>query len=391
MSATFSGYPRPDGSVGARNHVLVLPGGWECQQIVSMVSGTVTPNSSDTGTARTRRDRATIARVRTGLALNPNTFGVVALDTGIPDPDELAIGNLVDACRAAGKPVELIDTDGFDGIARGARAATRMVQAASSQRRVEAGAENLSVGVKCGASDPTSGVAGNPTVGRMFDRVVAAGGSALFSETTEVIGAEHELAKRCVSDEVRERFLSLVADQENMAAAAGQDIRTINPGPANITAGISTLEEKSLGAVHKAGSAPIAGVLDWAERPNGQGLYFMDSAASYSVVLPGLAGAGCNVVLFQVGGGGWNRSALTSGLGIVAPQLWVTGNPATAEKLADSIDFSAGAVFTEGRSIGELGDELFDLVLDTASGKLTRTEMLRFFDPVQYYLVDPAF
>ena len=391
MSTTFLGFPRPDGSAGTRNHVLILPGGWECQQIVNMVSGTVTPNSADLGVARTRRDRETIARMHIGLAMNPNVYGVVVVTGGGGKGAHMLNGlDAVDPCRAAGKPVEVIDCDGWDAIAGGSRSASRLVHSASALRREPADAANLRVGVKCGASDPTSGLAGNPSLGRMFDRVVEAGGTAIFSETTEVIGAEHELAERCVDPQVRRQFLELVSAHEEVARGVGQDIRTINPVPANIAAGISTLEEKSLGAVHKAGTAPIAGVLGYGERPPGPGLYFMDSSVSHSVVLPGLAGAGCNVVFFQLGGGGWARRTLTGGQGIVAPQMWVTGNPTTAERV-EGIDFSSGPVISDGRSIDDMGDELFQLVLEVASGRLTRTEMLRFFDPVQYYLPGPSF
>ena len=391
MSATFLGYPRSDGGAGTRNHVLVLPGGWECQQIVNMVDGTVTPTSADLGVARTRSDRETIARVHVGLALNPNVYAVVIVTGGGKINEGMLNGlHAEDPCRAAGKPVEIIDCDGWDAIAQGSRAAARLVHEASAQPRQEVDASNLQVGVKCGASDPTSGLVGNPSLGRMFDRVVEAGGTAIFSETTEVIGAEHELADRCVNPQVRKQFLDLIENHEEVARGVGQDIRTINPVPANIAAGISTLEEKSLGAVHKGGTAPIAGVLDYAERPAAPGLYFMDSSVSHVVVLPGMAGAGCNIVFFQLGGGGWSRRTLTGGQGIVAPQMWVTGNPTTAARVT-GIDFSSGPAISEGRSIEEMGDKLFELVLEVASGKLARTEMLRFFDPVQYYLPGPSF
>ncbi len=391
MSATFLGFPRPDGRAGTRNHILVLPGGWECQQIVNMVNGTVTPNSPDLGVARTRSDRDTIARMHIGLAMNPNVYGVVIVTGGAKQDDGMLNGlHALDPCRGAGKPVEIVDCDGWDAIAKGSRSAARLVHDASTQRREPVDAVHLRVGVKCGASDPTSGLAGNPSLGRMFDRVVEAGGTAIFSETTEVIGAEHFLAERCVNPQVRAQFLELIEGHEEVARGVGQDIRTINPVPANIAAGISTLEEKSLGAVHKGGTAPISGVLKYGERPAGPGLYFMDSSVSHVVVIPGLAGAGCNVVFFQLGGGGWSRRTLTGGQGIVAPQMWVTGNPTTAARV-EGIDFSSGPVISDGRSIDEMGDQLFELVLEVASGRLTRTEMLRFFDPVQYYLPGPSF
>ena len=149
--------------------------------------------------------------------------------------------------------------------------ARRFACEVSKQRREPCDLGKLSIGVKCGSSDPTSGIAGNPAVGYLYDRLVEAGGVAMFGETTEIIGAEQALARRCVDDGVAGELLAAVDRMETRAMASGQDIRTVNPVPANIAAGITTLEEKSLGAVHKAGSTPIQGVLKYAERPPGAG------------------------------------------------------------------------------------------------------------------------
>jgi altronate dehydratase large subunit len=130
--------------------------------------------------------------------------------------------------------------------------------------------------VKCGSSDPTSGIAGNPAFGNLVDRVVGGGGTAIFSETVEIIGAEDELAKRAVSPQVAEGLYRFVRRAEEAAATIGEDIRTINPIPENIAAGITTLEEKSLGAIAKSGTVPLQGVLEYCQQPPGKGLYFMD-------------------------------------------------------------------------------------------------------------------
>ncbi len=155
MSSEFAGFSRSDGSVGTRNHVLILPGGWECQQIVNMVKGTVTPNSPDLGIARIRSDREAITRMQTGLALNPNVYGVIVVAGLGGVNDQVLCGQLAAAaCREAGKPFEIIEHDGRQAIAHGGQLAARMVHAASALQRIRVPASALTVGVKCGGSDP---------------------------------------------------------------------------------------------------------------------------------------------------------------------------------------------------------------------------------------------
>jgi hypothetical protein len=166
------------------------------------------------------------------------------------------------------------------------------VVAASEARREKAGFECFIFGVKCGGSDATSGVASNAAVGEAVDRIIEAGGTAIFYETTELLGAEHILARRAVNDEVANRLYRAVRQNEEMAMAAGIDLLGVNPVPDNIKGGITTIEEKSLGAILKAGTAPIQDVIAYGERPTRPGLYFMDSPSAASEVVTGLSAAG---------------------------------------------------------------------------------------------------
>jgi altronate dehydratase large subunit len=267
-----------------------------------------------------------------------------------------------------------------------------MVLEASRIRRKSFDLSRLAVGVKCGHSDTTSGIAGNPVIGNLFDRIVEAGGNAFFGETTEIIGAEHVLAKRGMNEEVSRRLLEVAIETETIAKATGEDIRTVNPVPSNIAGGISSLEEKSLGAIHKSGSAPIRGVLEYGERPGGKGLYFVDNWMSMVSIFAGYAAAGAQLAIFQLGGGGLSGHDLlhTSTAG-VAPLVWTTANPKTLEMAPTTIDFYSGTVIEGKETIEEAGEKLLQLILDIASGTMTKVETIRHTDPTQIYLKDPCF
>jgi altronate dehydratase large subunit len=393
---TFLGYERPDGSVGARNHVLVLPPGVIADQICHFVRGTKTVVSADSGSGRTRNDRATIARTLVGLGCNPNVASVIihgeSLGGAYP---ELRADKIADRIARTGKHVETLrseDGDTLDAVSEGIRHARAMVYDASKLRRRPFGDECLSLGVKCGASDTTSGIAGNPVIGHVFDKLVQAGGTAFFGETTEIIGAEHLLAKRGVDDGVTDAILDAALRVDDKAKATGQDIRTINPVPANIAGGLTTLEEKSLGAIHKSGSMPIQGVLQYAERPTGRGLYFVDNWMTMTSIFMGYAAAGAQLVLFQLGGGGLRSDAIfyTSG-GVVAPLLWTTANQKTRDRAGWLLDVYSGAVIKGTETISEVGERLYQTILDVASGTMTKSETLTRITPNQVYTQEPMF
>jgi altronate dehydratase large subunit len=394
---SFLGYQRPDGSVGTRNYVLVIPQGLISKSICDFVAGVRTIQTVDHGSGRTTNDRERIARVLIGLGRNPNVASVIlhAASPGVGYP-ELKTERLADEIAAGGKRVEVLDPvkDGgvYGSMAKGMQLARRMVYEASKLRRVEVGDEHLCLGVKCGYSDTTSGIAGNPAIGYLFDKVVKAGGTAFLGETTEIIGAEHTLAKRAANPQVAKAILDAVANKEALAKSTGLDIRTINPIPANIKGGLSSLEEKSLGAIHKAGTSTIQGVLQYGERPKGKGLYFVDCwMGSYSI-FAGYAAAGSNLVMFQLGGGGLTGRELMEGSpSIVAPFLWCTANPKTYQMAKDNIDFYSGTVITDGEDPQEAGERLYRTVIDIASGTLSRSETLLFTEPIDLCLEEPRF
>jgi altronate dehydratase large subunit len=394
---SFLGYPRADGTAGARNYVLVLPGGLVSTKICEFVNGTRTIITPDVGSGRTKRDRETIARMLVGLGRNPNIAGVIMHDInpggGYP---ELGTETIASQIAETGKPVEIISSrqypDAMDVIGQGVRVARQMVRDASHIRRESFGDGHLSVGVKCGHSDSTSGIAGNPTVGYLFDHIVGEGGTAFFGETTEIIGAEHILAKRGINEKVGRDIIDAARETEERAKSFGEDIRTINPVPSNIAGGISTLEEKSLGAIAKGGTAPIQGVLRYAEAPPGKGLYFVDNWMTQMSIFPGYAAAGATVTLFQLGGGGFRADTLLMPmLGVVSPLLWATANKKSWSSAGESVDFYSGTVIEGEETLEEAGERLCELVRQVASGSMTKTETINYQAPSQAYLLDAPF
>jgi altronate dehydratase large subunit len=368
-----------------------LPGAYIC----NFVEGTKTIVSADTPTGHTSRDRETIARTLMGLGTNPNTASVIFFSRGNEYP-EMKSSSIVEEIARSGKRVELIDIAREGGtlsaLNKGIQIAREMVQQASQIRRQPFGLDRLSVGVKCGASDATSGIAGNPVVGNLFDRIVQGGGTAFFGENTEIIGAEHVLAKRGATPEIAKQIVEVAEETERVAKSTGEDIRSINPVPDNIAGGISTLEEKSLGAIHKAGSTPIQGVLKYGERPEGKGLYFVDNWESIGSIFGGYAASGAQLNIFQLGGGRWDgNDLLFNSPAVVAPLLYTTANYKTLAIAPTSLDFYSGTVIDGKETIEEAGERLLKIVLDIASGTFTKVETMRYSDPTQIYMKDPVF
>ena len=293
---TFLGYERPNGYAGARNYVLIMP----INRSLNFIASNVAKMTRGTRhfeipaeTGRPAKDRETIARTMAGLMNNPNVGCILLM--AVKPSSSSAYRNMSDVrfieeAKKTGKPWRIVYLTEAGGsyalLGETLRVARELIVEASAMRRTPCPLSKLAVAVKCGTSDATSGIAGNPCVGAAFDRIVKAGGTAFWSETTEIIGAEDIVAARAASPEVSAKILAAAARWEEKARSTGEDIREINPIPANIAAGISTLEEKSLGAIAKSGSCPIEDVLDYGEQPKGHGLYFIDSWMSRARPLP---------------------------------------------------------------------------------------------------------
>ena len=396
----FWGYSRPDGSVGVRNHVLILPAtrnvNYICHRIALAVPG-VTTFYTTGEYGRTGGDRKRLARFLTGIARNPNVANVLLI--GMPHGygyPEFQTDALAAEIAKSGTRLEVLNVDrcgGLEGtVVQGIRLARGLVREATAMRREAAPLSKLTIGMKCGDSDATSGLAGNPALGRAVDRLIDAGGTALFSETLELIGAEQTLVQRAKTPEVAQRLLRLIADWEARAASIGEDIRTINPIPENIAAGITTLEEKSLGAVEKTGTRELSGVLDYCERPGEPGLWLMDAWMSSYSLLPSFAAAGAQLVLYQLGGNELPpEDAPLSAVdpGLVAPLLTISGNPRTAKAAGDYLDVSTGGVLLGTETLDAAGERILGEIVRAANGRATRGETMRYPEPFEVFFEGP--
>lgn len=369
---TFLAYARPDGSFGVRNHVCVLSilglTNAAARRIARLVRGTrllTTPY----GRGQVGPDAEVHRRTLVGLGRNPNAAAVLVVGA-----DRKAVDRIAGEIAAGGKPVEAVALDdvGEDALAltdRGVRAGVPLVREASRQRRVPAPVSALFLGLECGHSDTTSGLVANPLTGLVVDRLVEAGGRAVFGETVEWLGAEHLLAARAATPAVGEAIRAAVARREALAVAAGVDLTGNNPGAENIAGGLSTIEEKSLGGIAKGGRAPIQGLLGFAEAPGAPGLYVMDGPCFSPESMTGMVAAGAQLVCFTTGAGNSVASAL-------APTIKVSGHPEACARLAEQIDFDAGAVLLGREGLAEAAQRLLGLVLEVASGALTLGEIL---------------
>ena len=370
MSKTFLGYRRANGDVGVRNWVAVLSIMDNCnpvtRAICHAVDGTI-PVTTLFVRGQYGHDLEVALNTLAGMGRNPNIAAVLLVGLEEGTTEEVAR-----RIRPSGKPVEAVTLQPhgtINCVAEGTRKAARLAVAASNARREPCPASSLVVGVECGGSDTTSGLTCNPVIGAMSDRIVDDGGSVIISETSEFLGAEHLFAARGVNETVSKAFAEAVLRLEREAIARGMDIRGTNPTPDNIRGGLTTIEEKALGAMAKAGSRPLRGVLRYGEAPKEKGLHFMDAPAPAVENLTAFAAAGCQLIFFGTGVGNPIGN-------MVVPTVKVSGNINTLRTMADNIDFDASDILEKGAKVEPLGQRLYEYGLLVASGTRTTSEVL---------------
>lgn len=374
---TFYGYRRPDGRVGVRNKVLILPASVcasDTTRIVAQqVEGSVTFNNQQ-GCSQVAPDQQLTMDVMAGYAANPNIYGTVVISLGC----ENCQMDLVTAAirERTNKPLEQVIIQEVGGTLKAVEIAVRyakaMVAEASLLQKETFPIAELIVGTECGGSDPTSGLAANPAIGAMSDLLVAAGGTSILSETTEFIGAEHILARRAATPEVHDRIYEIVTRFEQSFLPVGEDVRAGNPSPGNKAGGITTLEEKSLGCIHKGGHSPINAVYDYAKQVESkQGLIIMDTPGNDPSSVAAMVAGGAQIVVFSSGRGSPTGNP-------IAPVVKITGNKLTFAKMEDNIDFCAAPLIYGEKTVEQLGEELLEMVVETACGKQTKAESLGF-------------
>ncbi len=374
----FWGYKRPDGRVGVRNKVLILPASVcasdTTRLIAQQVEGAVTFHNQN-GCAQVASDQQLTMDVMAGYAANPNIYGTVVVSLGC---ENCQMDLVTEAIRArTNKPLEQVIIQEAGGtlkaIEQAVRYAKKMVAEASMLRKEAFPLSELIVGTECGGSDPTSGLAANVLIGRLSDLMVQEGGTAILSETTEFIGAEHILARRAATPEVHDRIFEIVHRYEKALQLVGEEVRQGNPSPGNKVGGITTLEEKSLGCIHKGGHTPIQAVYDYAKQVAPKsGLVIMDTPGNDPSSVAAMVAGGAQVIVFSTGRG-------TPTGNPIAPVIKITGNRITFTKMEDNIDVDASPIIYGG-SLEEQGDQLLQLVAEVASGKQTKAETLGYME-----------
>jgi altronate dehydratase large subunit len=371
----FLGYRRADGRVGTRNHVLVVPTVICASVVAERIAAAAAPIATAlphlAGCGQLGPDMRLTHDTLAAYCGHPNIGAVLVVALGC---EQVIAQRLADAARRAGKPAEILAIQSEGGTVRTTAKGMEIVQAMAarlaSQEREWCAAGDLVLSLKCGGSDYTSGLASNPTLGRVADRLIDLGGSAVLGEIAEIMGAEHLLASRATRPATSAMLIQVITRVEMEARALGLDIRGTQPSPGNIRGGLTTIEEKSLGATHKGGErAPLEDVVGYAAPIRRKGLTVMDTPGLDVESVTGMVGGGAQVVVF------------TTGLGTptgnpIAPVIKITGNARTARQMADNIDLDVSGIMDDSDTLDASAGRLFDEILAVASGRPTAAETL---------------
>ena len=370
----FLGYDRPDGSIGIRNHVPIIATAPYANDTVKRAAEIVddaVPITHPLGRCQTKPDVFQTYRTLLGYATHPNTYGavVVAHAGEIVDGDELA-----DDIAETGRPSASINIHEEKGVMNGLKAtvnaARGMVQEASAQQRRPHDISNLTFGINCATSDTTSGLCQHKATAGAAWRLIDEGGRAVFAETPEFFGGEEGLAERAVNDDVAQKILNYVDDWEQRLQETGYDVRGAQPTPDNMDGGLSTIEEKALGALVKSGDGPIQDLVEYGDRvPDDSGMYIMDTPGHGAESVTGIGAGGAHFMVISTGQGHTLSNA-------VMPTLKITGNPNSAGRVPEETDVDVSEALVGDRSTEWATEELWDEITDVVNGKQTLSEVL---------------
>ena len=384
---SFLGYPRRDGSVGTRNYIGIISTVSCANDVAWWLSQKVkgcAPFLHGQGCCQTKPDLDLTTRTLISLGWNPNLAGILVVSLGC---EAVSADAIAEGIAESGKPVEKIAILKAGGataaLTQGSRLARAMMAKASKLERQEFPDSELMLGVKCGASDTTSGLAANPAAGAACDLLIDNGGTCVFGETTEFIGAEHILTRRAATPQVADKIMDIVARMEKRVIAMGFDMRGGQPTAGNIAGGLTTIEEKSLGAIVKGGTKPIREVYEYGERPQGKGLFIIDTPGREPEFLTGLAAAGAQVIVFTTGLGA------PQGFPLI-PVIKITGNPATFKQLPDHMDIFVELADKVGSGFAQAGESLYQEILAVASGKQTKAEKINYGNFPNIFTIGPV-
>lgn len=372
----FWGYVRPDGSVGIRNYLLILSGTIYANSTAERVAQTIDGAVAIThplGRCQVKPDLRNTFKTLVGMGRNPNVGAVVVIDHF--REEGCTAEEIAEEISKTGKPVEVVNIRSAGGAIAATAEATRkamlLKRQISTLTREPVPISNLLFGLNCGTSDTTSGLGSNPALGVCSDKIIDQGGRSILAEVTELMGAEPHIRERAVSKEVGDKIVAAIEHFEQRALESGEDIRGSQPTGDNIVGGLSSIEEKSLGAYQKSGTAPIIDLIDYAEPPAKEpGLYVMYTPGHGSESITGIAAAGSQVLVFSTGGGHVINHP-------IMPTIRITSNVNSYKAMEDTLELDLSGIFTDQLSIEQAGEMIYDEVLATCNGKLTKSEILK--------------
>jgi len=374
----FMGYRRPDGKVGTRNYVAIIPSVFcankTVESIAKQVKGAIAIKHP-VGCGQIGYDFELTARTLIAMGNHPNVAAVLVVGLGC---ERFKPTELYEGIKKSGKPVEMLVIQEEGGtsstIEKGVKIVKEFARNELSKAPTECDISELTVAVKCGGTDATSGLAANPAVGVMSDRVVENGGSVILSELNELLGTEDMLAARAVDKEVADKVYSAVYGiEEKMRNKIDTrfDGRNELISPGNYDGGVSNIVEKALGGVYKGGTSPVVDVIEYSTQPeeDKKGLFLMNYESHDGEVVTGMIGSGAQVVVFTSGRGN------PTGFPFV-PVIKVTGNDIMYNKMKENFDFNAGGIISGEDTLQESGDKLFELLMRVVNGELTTAEII---------------
>ncbi|TFG18138.1 MAG: altronate dehydratase [Promethearchaeota archaeon] len=378
MSEEFLGYQRAKGKVGIRNKIAIISSVVCVNHIAEQIAKEIENSVAIThplGCGQFGPDFSYTLRTLVGLGSNPNIYGVIVVGLGCENLTSKLIANNI---KRAKKPVEFFNMQDVKGgskaaVEKGIKIGKMLANEAKELQQEPFDFSNLILGLECGGSDSISGITANPTVGIISDKIIELGGTSILPEFTEWIGTEHLLIQRATNKKVADKIhLTLNNFLEN-TMKTGIDFRGIQPTPGNIEGGLTTIEEKSLGTIAKAGKAPIMGVLKYSEAPKGKGLWLMIEPGLDVESMTGLAAAGAQAIIMTTGRGSPCGNPVT-------PVIKICGNPKTCDWMASNIDVDASKIITENKDIKVIADTLWRKLKETCNGGKTKAEILGFED-----------
>ena len=379
--AYFEGYMRENGKVGVRNEVWIIPTVGCVNSIARAIEATARLNKPEGvdevvafthpyGCSQTTEDQENTRTVLADLINHPNAGAVLVLGLGCENSRIEVLKNYIGEVNPDRvKFLQVQDVE--DEQEAAAEIMEELMNYAAAFKREKVSAKELVIGMKCGGSDGLSGITANPTVGLISDMLVSKGGTTILTEVPEMFGAETILMDRCANRELFDKTVCLINDFKEYFIKNGQEIYE-NPSPGNKDGGITTLEDKSLGCTQKSGSSLVKGVLAYGERVQNKGLNLLSAPGNDLVASTACAAAGAQIVLFTTGRGTPFASPV--------PTVKIATNSRLAGRKGNWIDFNAGRLVTDDVPMEQLADELFQLVLDVASGRRVKAELAGFHD-----------